>query len=66
MRGTASSHTGCQMPVVRWYQITCGSLRQSCLPRGCSRSAEPSSARTVTTWVPESASASVTSTENGV
>ena len=33
-RGTDSSHTGCQMPVVRWYQMACGFSRQSCLPRG--------------------------------
>ena len=32
--GTRSSQTGCQIPVVRWYQITCGSGCQSCLPRG--------------------------------
>ncbi len=36
--GTDSSHTGCQMPLVRWYQMTCGCSRQSCLPRGCAMS----------------------------
>ena len=40
---TGSSHTVCQMPVVRGYQIECGSSSQSCLPRGLARSAGSSS-----------------------
>ena len=34
VRGTASNQTLCQMPVVRAYQMSWGSVRQSCLPRG--------------------------------
>ena len=34
VRGTASSQTLCQMPVVREYQMLWGSGCQSCLPRG--------------------------------
>ncbi len=36
--GTSSSQTVCQIPVVRGYQIECGSSCQSCLPRGLARS----------------------------
>ena len=43
--GTRSSHTVCQMPVVRGYQMECGSSCQSCLPRGFARSSGSSSAR---------------------
>jgi len=35
---TRSSHTLCQIPLVRGYQIECGSRSQSCLPRGFARS----------------------------
>ena len=60
-------HTGCQMPVVRWYQMSCGAGRQSCLPRGWAGSSVGSSARTTTTCSPPSPSASVMSAcERGV
>ena len=45
--GTTSIHTVCQIPVVRGYQMECGSSFQSCLPRGFSRSAGSSFARTI-------------------
>jgi hypothetical protein len=44
----ASSHTVCQMPLVRGYQMACGSSSQSCFPRGFARSAGSSAARTTT------------------
>ena len=65
--GTTSIQTGCQMPVVRWYQMSCGSGRQSCFPRGWAGVVDRSSARTTTTWSPASSSASVmSSVERGV
>ena len=45
----AVGHTGCQMPVVRWYQMRRGLGSQNCLPRGWVRSVGRSSARTTTT-----------------
>ena len=48
VRGTRSIQTVCQIPVVRGYQIECGSSCQSCLPRGLARSCGSSSARTTT------------------
>lgn len=48
--GTDSSQTVRQMPVVRWYQIACGSGSQSCLPRGMRPSSGSSNARTTTAW----------------
>lgn len=64
--GTASSHTGCQMPEVRWYQTECGCSSQSCLPRGCSRSSGSSSMRTTTSNAEPALAAAVTSTAKGV
>jgi hypothetical protein len=66
VQGTFSSQTVCQMPVVRGYQIECGSSFQSCLPRGLARSAGSSSTRTTIVWGPPSTSRSVSSTEKGV
>jgi hypothetical protein len=63
--GTFSSHTGCQMPVVRGYQIAWGWSCQSCLPRGFARSAGSSNARTVMT-LSGRRTMSVTSAKNGV
>jgi len=64
--GTASSHTLCQMPVVRAYQMTCGCERHSCLPRGWPTSRGRSSARTTTSAPDSSAgSACVMSTAKG-
>ena len=63
--GTVSSQTGCQMPVVRGYQMECGLSCQSCFPRGLARSCGSSSARTTISSVPDRA-ASVTSAANGV
>ncbi len=63
---TVSSHTSCQMPVVRGYQIECGSSFQSCLPRGFSRSSELSSARTTISCTVPSTKACVISAQNGV
>jgi hypothetical protein len=54
------------MPVVRGYQIECGSSSQSCLPRGLARSAGSSSTNTVTTCLPSAFMAVVMSAENGV
>ena len=51
-----SSHTVCQMPVVRGYQIECGSSCQSCLPRGFVKSCGSSSTYTVTVCLPDSSS----------
>jgi hypothetical protein len=64
--GTGSNHTGCQIPVVRSYQMMWGRGRQSCLPRGCVMSVGMSSARTVTTCSASGRSAAVMSAENGV
>ena len=64
--GTASSQTGCQMPVVRWYQMECGSACQSCLPRGFETSSGSSSTRTTSGCAARSSRASVTSKLNGV
>ena len=59
--GTRSSQTVCQMPVVRGYQMACGSSCQSCLPRGLARSCGSSSTSTVTVWRPDGSSAAVMS-----
>lgn len=64
--GTASSQTVRQMPVVRLYQIACGSSFQSCLPRGMRTSNGSSSARTTIACSSPSASASVMSALKGV
>ena len=66
MRPTRSIHTVCQMPVVRGYQIACGSVCQSCLPRGLVRSCGSSIAITVTVCRPDGSSIAVMSAENGV
>jgi hypothetical protein len=63
---TCSTQTVCQMPVVRGYQIECGSSSQSCLPRGLARSAGSSSTNTVTVCLPSAFMAAVMSAENGV
>ena len=68
--GTTSSQTVCQMPVVRGYQMECGSSCQSCLPRGLATSCGSSCASTTSSCSnpsdgPPPSSASVTSSVNG-
>src|SRR5437667_2361411 len=64
--GTTSSQTVCQMPVVRGYQMECGSSCQSCLPRGLERSRGSSYARTVIVCGRLDKTESVISTKKGV
>jgi len=63
--GTCSSHTVCQMPVVRGYQMEWISGFQSCFPRGLARSRGSSSARTMISQVSPT-TRSVMSRLNGV
>ena len=62
---TRSNQTVRQIPVVRGYQIECGSSSQSCFPRGISSSDGSSMTSTSITARPSS-SASVMSHENAV
>ena len=64
--GTGSSHTGCQIPLVRVYQIPRDFSSQNCFPRGMLVSVDGSSARTTIVRLRAGPASRVTSNENGV